>query len=277
MKISAKTKFCIVVGDPIDHSLSPAIHNAAYKSLGIDDQFVYLGTNVKVENIEAVVKAMRNMKNFCGLACTMPHKIEVIKHLDEIDEIAKKIGAVNTVVNNNGVLKGYNTDWLGIVTPLEQIIKLKNKKVAVLGAGGAARAVVYGMILKGAKPTIFNRTVEKAQELGKEFACNGVGLDDVEGIKDFDIIINSTAVGMHPLENKTPIPTRFINESQVVFDIVYIPYETKLLREAKKKGAKTIHGIEMLLYQGTAQFELFTNHKAPVKVMRKILNKNFKL
>lgn len=273
MRISAKTKICLIIGDPIGHSLSPAMHNAAYEALKIDDQFVYLGANVNVKNIQSVVKAMRVM-NWRGLTCTIPHKVALLPYLDEIDPVARKIGAVNTVVNETGILKGYNTDWLGAVTPLEKITRLKNKKVSVLGAGGAARAIVYGLLKKGAQVTIYNRTLANALKLAQEFDCRGKDLKNIQEIKTSDIIINSTAVGMKPWENESLIPKEYINKNQIVFDIVYNPYKTRLLQMAEKKGARIIHGLEMLLHQGTAQFELYTGRKAPLEVMKKILINN---
>jgi len=270
MKLSAKTKICLIIGDPVEHSLSPAMHNAGYEALGIDNQFVFLGAKVKVEDVGVVIQAMKKMV-IHGLTCTIPHKIAVMQYLDEIDETAKKIGAVNTVLNQNGKLIGFNTDWQGVVIPLEKVTKLPGKKVMVIGAGGAARAVVFGLSKRGAKVKIFNRTKENAVKLAKEFNCLSGDLDNQEEIKDFDIIVNTTSVGMKPLENKTPISTKFITNKQIVFDIVYVPFETKLLKEAKKRGAKIIHGIEMLLHQGTAQFEIYTDRKAPEEVMRKVL------
>lgn len=270
MKISTKTKICLIIGDPISHSLSPAMHNAGYKALSIDNQFIFLGVKVKTEDIGVTVAAMRKM-GIHGLTCTIPHKVEVMKFLDEVDTTARKIGAVNTVLNQNGRLIGFNTDWLGTVIPLEKITTLSGKNVLVLGAGGAARAVVFGMLKRKAKVTIFNRTKEKAIDLVEEFNCQITDLEKESDIGDFDIIINTTSVGMEPLDNKTPIPTKFITDKQIVFDIVYVPYDTKLLKEAKKRGATIIHGIEMLLHQGIAQFEIYTGRKAPEKVMRKVL------
>lgn len=261
---------CIIIGDPVKHSLSPAMHNIAYESLGIDDQFIYLGSRVKIENVKTVVDAMRVM-NIRGLTCTIPHKIEVMKYLDWINITAKKIGAVNSVVNDDGVLKGYNTDWLGVVTPLEKMTLLKNKKVAVLGAGGAARSIIFGVQKKGAHVTVLNRTLEKAKQLADEFGCEATSLSNKLIIQQANILINCTPIGMHPYENETPINTDVITKNHIVFDAVYVPYETRLLKDAKKKGAKIIHGVEMLLYQGMAQFELYTNHKAPEKVMKKVL------
>src|SRR3989344_8894265 len=270
MKITAKTKMCIVIGDPVAHSLSPAMHNAGYEAVGIDDQFVFLGARVKVQDVGLAVQTMRKM-GIHGLSCTIPHKVVVMKFLDEVDETVRKIGAVNTVLNQNGKLVGFNTDWVGVVIPLEKITTLFGKKALVLGAGGAARAVVFGLLKRGTKVKIFNRTNETAIKLAKEFGCEVTDLKIKSEIKDFDIIINTTSVGMKPLENNMPIPAEFITNKQIVFDIVYVPFETKLLKEAKKRGAKIIHGIEMLLHQGTAQFEIYTGHKAPEKAMRKAL------
>ena len=279
MKITAKTKMCIVIGDPVEHSLSPAMHNAGYEALGIDDQYVFTAAKVKVEDVRDVVKAVRVM-GIRGLTCTIPHKIEVMKYLDEIDEVAKKIGAVNTVVNEKGKLKGYNTDWLGVVEPLEKYGKLKGKKAAVIGAGGAARAMVYGLLKRGASVIIFNRTIKKAWDLIKALKIkNGQSvslvschdLSHVQGVADCDIILNATNLGMGDYKNKTPVPKKFIQKHHIVFDAVYVPYETRLLNEAKEKGAKIIHGTEMLLHQGIAQFELYTGKIAPEEVMRKAL------
>lgn len=274
MKITAKTKMCLIIGDPVGHSLSPQMHNAAYEALGIDDQFVFTAANVKIEEMEKVIQAVKVL-GIRGLTCTIPHKIEVMKYLDKknIDKDAQIIGAVNTVVNDNGILKGYNTDWLGVLIPLEKITTLKNKKAAVIGAGGAARAMVYALKSKGANVTIYNRTQEKAKELALEFHTTYDTFNNIEKIKLFDIILNATSVGMYPNEKECPIPIELLHAKHIVFDVIYSPYETRLLKEAKEKGAKIIHGLEMLLYQGTAQFELYTGKKAPEEIMRKILEK----
>lgn len=270
MNISAKTKICMIIGDPVDHSLSPAMHNEAYKHLHMDGQYVYLGANIKIERLKDVVNAVRAL-NIRGLTCTIPHKVKVLKYIDEVDKIAHMIGAANTIVNTNGVLKGYNTDWLGVATPLEEITNLKNKNISVIGAGGASRAIVYGMKEKGAKVTIYNRTIESARRLAHEFDSQTHPIQDYRRILESDIVINTTSVGMGDLEGQSPIPESALRKGQIVFDIVYTPYETELLKMAKRKGAYMIHGMEMLLYQGTAQFELYTGIKAPVEVMRKTL------
>jgi len=268
-----KTKLCIIIGDPVKHSLSPAMHNAAYVALGIDHEFVFVASHVLVEDVKDVIRAMRVM-GFRGLTCTVPHKIEVMKYIDKIDPIAQKIGAVNTVVNENGILTGYNTDWLGTVIPLEKHGTLKNKKVALIGAGGAARACGYGVIEKGAKLTIYNRTVEKAEELAHE--CDSKvevrSLENIsEEMKDHDIILNATTMGMGKNEGMSPVPKSAIGRHHIVFDSVYSPFETQLLKDAKEQGATIIHGTEMLLHQGTEQFRLYTGHTAPENVMREVL------
>lgn len=270
MNISGRTKLCIIIGDPVEHSLSPAMHNGGYVALGIDDEFVFLASTVNIKDVQKAVRAVRVLQ-IRGLTCTMPHKIEVMKYLDEIDPIAQKIGAVNTVVNDHGVLKGYNTDWLGAVLPIEQLISLKGKRVALIGAGGAARACAYGIISKGAVLTIFNRTLEKAESLAQEFGGQAFTTNEIEKVSTQDVIVNATSLGMGSQKDETPVPAEFIRKNQIVYDLVYDPMETKLLKEAKEKGAKTIGGLEMLLHQGTAQFELYTGYKAPEKEMRKVL------
>lgn len=268
--ISAKTKLCIIIGDPVEHSLSPAMHNAAYKALGIADEFVFIAARVKIEDIGSVVKAVRTM-HIRGLTCTIPHKTEVIPYLDEIDPIAQKIGAVNTVVNDHGILKGYNTDWLGAVIPLEKITNLSGKRVAIMGAGGAARAIVYGLVERGALVKIYNRSLQNAKDLAQEIGAQAGSLEELPEVEDADIIINATSLGMKPHDAESPVPKKYVKEKHIVFDAVYVPHQTKLLREAKEKRATIVHGIEMLLHQGTAQFELYTNLHAPIEVMRNVL------
>lgn len=270
MNITAKTKLCLVIGDPVEHSLSPIMHNAGYEALGIADEFVYVGARVLPTYIDEAVRGFRGL-NIRGVSVTLPHKTTIIDYLNEIDETALSIGAVNTVINENGTLKGTNTDWLGVVEPLEKVTEIKGKSVALLGAGGAARSVIYGIQQKGGKVTVFNRTVENAKQLADEFGCEYGSFDDLEKVKTMDIIFNATSVGLHPNEDQTPLPKQYITDKHIVFDAIYSPYETRLLKDAQEKGAAVIHGLEMLLYQGIAQFKLFTGHDAPEDVMRKVL------
>ncbi len=273
MRISAKSQMCIIIGDPVEHSLSPAMHNAAYEAIGVDDRFVFTAAQVKTEQIKTVIDAVRAM-GIRGLTCTIPHKIEVVKYLDEVDPIAQKIGAVNTIVNDTGKLKGYNTDWIGTVIPLEKKTQLAGKRVALIGAGGAARAIAYGVTSKGALLTVFNRTTENAQDLQKDFGAEIRELDSIALVQDQDIIINATPIGMGEQKNETPVPADYLKADHIVFDAVYSPKQTRLIKEATEKGAKVVYGLEMLLYQGIAQFELYTKFKAPEDVMKFVLEKN---
>jgi shikimate dehydrogenase len=267
MNISAKTKLCIIIGNPVDQSLSPKMHNAGYEALGIDDQFIFLGANVFAQDLEKAIAGLRAI-HARGITVTHPHKITVMKYLDQLDDTATSIGAVNTIVNNDGVLTGSNTDWLGVVQAIEKVTPLENKTVAIVGAGGAARAAVYGVTKKGAKATIFNRTLDKAKELAAEFHCEYASLEKLNTIKTMDIIINVTSVSM---EGKSLIDKQFLTDKHIVFDAVYAPFETPLLQDAKAQGAQIIHGTEWLLHQGFAQFEMYTGQKAPEDIMRKVL------
>jgi shikimate dehydrogenase len=262
----------MVIGDPITHSLSPAMHNAGFKACGIYGQFVFLGACVKINDISQVPKIMKIL-GIRGMSLTSPHKIEIMKHLkrNHIEGVAQKIGAVNTLVNDEDGIKGFNTDWIGILKPLEELISLPGKKVAIIGVGGVAKAAAFAFSTKRTELIIFGRDNKKINNLAVEFDGVGRSLNNLEEISKADIIFNATPVGMHPDIDKTPVPKELINEGQIIFDAVYFPKETRLLKEAKQKGAKTISGLELLLYQGFAQFELFTGKKAPITAMRRAL------
>ncbi|HEX5744170.1 MAG TPA: shikimate dehydrogenase, partial [Candidatus Saccharimonadales bacterium] len=268
--MSADAKLCMIIGDPVAHSLSPAIHNAAYKALGLGGRFRYEARQVKPDQLADFMNEVRD-KDIRGVSCTAPHKVAIMGHMDDIDPVAARIGAVNTVVNDKGRLKGYNTDWLGIMRSLEKITPLKGKRVALLGAGGAARSIAYGLVEKGAKVTVYNRTVEKARALAEEFGADSAGLDEVAAVKQADIIVNATSAGMSPNDGATPLPEEYISGGQIVFDSIYVPYETRLLKEAAARGARVIHGTEMLLAQAVEQFRLYTGYDAPEDVMRRAL------
>ncbi|HEY5152971.1 MAG TPA: shikimate dehydrogenase [Candidatus Saccharimonadales bacterium] len=270
MKINATTKLCLIIGDPVEDSLSPQIHNAGYEQLGLEAAFVYAACRIKSEELAAFVGGAKAMA-IRGFGCKMPHKLEIMRYLDEIDPIARQIGAVNTVVNDNGKLKGYNTDHIGIIAPLEAVTGLKGKKVALLGAGGAARAAAYGLTSRGAELTIYNRTLEKAEQLAGRFGATARSFDALQEVKAAAIIVNTTSVGLPLAANETPLPQELISKDQIVFDAVYAQGETRLSREAREQGATVILGTEMLLYQGLAQFKLFTGHEAPEDAMRKAL------
>jgi len=264
----------MIIGDPVEHSLSPQMHNSAYTKLGIDQEFVYIASRVMPKNLKRAIDGIRAL-GIKGVTITIPHKEAVLPYLDGIDETAEKISAVNTILNRDNKLIGINTDWIGVVTPLEKITTLQGKNVAVIGAGGFAHAATYAVVSKGAKVKIYNRTVEHAKTLANKFDCDFGSLKDVTEVKNADIIINATSVGME--EEKAIIEKKLMQKRQIVFDAVYVPYETTLIKEAKEQGATVIHGTELLLYQGVAQFELFTGVKAPVETMREVIMENISL
>lgn len=257
-----------VIGDPVSHSLSPKMHNAGYAALGIENWNLFIACKVKEAKLEKFIDAVRDLE-IKGVSVTVPHKEKIVALLDDVDETAKKIGAVNTVVNIEGVLTGYNTDWIGAVNALEEKTGLKDKKTAVIGAGGAARAVVYGLVSRGANVKIFNRTIKKAKSLAAEFGCNFSGMESIGEISGMDIVINTTTVGMNT--DESPVDKKFLKRDQIIMDIVFSPKETKLLQDAKEQGAVVVYGYEMLLSQGSEQFKMYTGFEAPIKEMEEVL------
>lgn len=271
--IDAKTKLCCVIGNPIAQSISPHLHNSLYKILRLNYRFLAF----QVSDVKNAIAGFRAL-NITGISVTIPHKQEVMKYLDEIDQTAQKIGAVNTIINKSGKLIGTNTDWIGALKAIERKTQISGKNVALLGAGGAARALAYGLSIKGANVSVFNRSVEKANQLKSLFHLNGAfNLKEKDKILLSDIMINTTSVGMIPKSNQSPIPLDFIRAKQIVFDIVNRPPTTKLLQYAKVKKAIVIYGYEMLLYGAQKQFELFTGNKAPIDTMEKILIRYLKI
>lgn len=268
-------KTCLIIGDPVSHSLSPAVHNAGYRALGIDKEFHYEARKVAADELAEFMDTVRP-SDIRGISCTAPHKQAIMRYLDEVDPVADKIGAINTIVNDNGRLIGYNTDWLGVIEPLKRLATIKDKHVALLGAGGAARSIAYGLSEQGVKLTIYNRTPDKATALAAQFkAASAPLIGNETAIRDSDIIVNATSVGMGS-GDASPLPRAALSERQIVFDSVYVPYETKLLREAAAAGAQIIHGTEMLVHQALAQFKLYTGYAAPEAAMRKALNQALK-
>lgn len=266
----AATALYGILGHPVGHSLSPAMHNAAFEAAGING--VYLAFDVT--DLRAAVQGIRGL-GIRGLSVTIPHKVAVMKLLDEIDPVAKRIGAVNTIVNRDGRLLGANTDWLGAVKALEEKTDLEAGSVLVIGAGGSARAVCAGLVERGARVHIANRTVEKARELARVHGCTWSGLDHIESVRA-DILINTTSVGMEPDTVGMPVPSRLLPGFSIVMDIVYAPLETKMLQEAAKAGCGTISGLRMLLLQAVTQFEIWTGMDAPQEVMEGVLYRRFK-
>ncbi len=269
--IGTDTEIYGVIGNPVAHSLSPAIHNAAFQEAGIDA--VYLP--FKVADVGAFVRGFRAL-DVRGYSVTIPHKSRIVQELDEIGPLSRRIGAVNTVINRDGKLLGRNTDYMGALRPLERLLggngahSLEGKRVVLCGAGGAARAVAFGLAERNAKVVIVNRTHEKGVKLAEEVGC---GAQPRESLCDlaYDVLINTTSVGMHPNVDETPVPKEALRRGAVVMDAVYNPPETRLLREAREAGCRTISGVEWFIDQAAAQFELWTGMKAPHELMTDVL------
>jgi shikimate dehydrogenase len=246
------------------------MHNAAYESLGLD--FVMIASRVREGDLPGAIQGVRAL-SIRGLSITMPHKVSLCPLLDELDPVARLIGAVNTVVNTDGRLKGYNTDWLGIVRPLEQRLSLAHKRVAILGAGGAAQAASYACSSAGSHVTILNRTASKAQQLATAYNAEYGALTTSLDVKSFDVIINTTALGMGALAGQAPLGAHQLASHQIVFETIYAPRETSLVRYARSVGCTVISGYEMFLEQGVAQFELHTGQPAPRSVMKDLVER----
>ncbi|HEY9161913.1 MAG TPA: shikimate dehydrogenase [Desulfomonilia bacterium] len=277
--INTSTRFCAVIGNPVAHSLSPAIHNAAYEHLGLD--FVYVAS--RVEDIRNALAGVRALSNLRGLSVTIPHKIEIIKYVDEISDTDKAIGSINTVIHEGEKLIGLGTDGPGAMKALlDGGVELEGRDVLILGAGGASRAISFtlamnagisGITLLDINETLL-RGLERDLVSGTKTPITAQLITDrtvFDAVKRADIIINCTSVGMHPNEDASLIPPEIFRKDQVVFDIVYNPLETKLIKEAKSCGLAVIPGVELFINQAALQFEHFTGVKAPVEVMRKVV------
>lgn len=268
-------KLFMLIGHPVKGSPSPAMHNAAFSHLGLDH--VYVGVDVPPAGLQDAIAGIRAL-GIAGANVTIPHKTAVVPLLDELHETASLAGAVNTIKNSRGRLIGYNTDGAGALRALETRTRVGGKNVLLLGAGGAARAIAFSIADAGAEITIANRTAARArslareirEKLGRDVRCATLRESELSAAaRESDIIINATSVGMYPRSGSTLLTSDMIPGGAVVFDIVYKPLETKLLKEAKKAGATTIRGVEMLVHQGALSFEIWTGKKAPVELMRK--------
>jgi len=270
-KINQETALYGLIGNPVGHSLGPYIHNAAFRELGINA--VYLP--FKVENLREFVQGFKGLK-VQGYSVTIPHKEAIVPLLDGLDPLAREIGAVNTVVNKAGNLMGYNTDSTAALRELEEGLgDLRNKKVLLIGAGGAARAIAFGLKKKGADVTLINRTEDRARRLAQELGCHYRRFEDVTKI-DGEVLINTTSVGMYPKTDVSPVPPEALRPGMWVFDIVYNPLQTCLLREAEERGCRTLDGLRMFLYQAAQQFELWTGRPAPLELMERVIREKLK-
>jgi shikimate dehydrogenase len=287
--ISGKTKICGLIGDPVEHTMSPAMHNAAFKELGLD--YRYVAFRVKQEDLGKAIAGMRAL-NISGLNVTIPHKVAVLPFLDELDDLAEKIGAVNTIVNDDGLLLGYNTDAAGFLQALlDKGIEPRGQNIVVLGAGGASRAVSFILADHGANLVILNRRLELdwAKELAgrisqtfhREVQALELHRENLKRELDkADILVNTTSVGMDPNTEVTPVDADLLGANLMVYDIIYNPIKTRLIKEAEAAGARIVSGIDMLVWQGAIAFEKWTGMKAPVALMKqeaiKLLQKDEK-
>lgn len=282
MKIKGSTNIVGLIGHPVEHSFSPPMHNAAFEKLGMD--YAYIAFDVDPNNLGSAIEGAKSL-NIKGFNVTIPHKIEVMHFLDEIDEVAGLIGAVNTIDFKN--MKGYNTDGIGAVRAIEDVISIKDKNVVIAGAGGASRAISFYLAKYGADSiTILNRNVDRAISLAGDVLDSGL-IADVQAdsiseinnyLSDADILVDTTPMGMHPHVDDEPIArAEDMHEDLVVFDAVYNPNETVLIKEAIKAGAKPVYGIKMLLYQGAESFKIWTGVDAPVDEMEKALRQTLNL
>ena len=275
MNIKGSTNIVGLIGHPVEHSFSPPMHNAAFKALNMD--YAYVAFDVNPLNLKSAIEGARSL-NIKGFNVTIPHKIEVMQYLDELDEVAELIGAVNTIDFKN--MKGYNTDGIGAIKAIEEVSSVKDKNVVVAGAGGASRAISFYLAKYGAGSiTILNRNVDKSKRLVGDVLASGlisdVNADSISEISrclnDADILVNTTPLGMHPNVEGSVATSEDMHDDLVVFDAVYNPHETLLLKEAIKAGAKPVYGIKMLLYQGAESFRIWTGRQPPIDVMEDAL------
>lgn len=256
-----------ILAHPVEHSLSPTIHNAGFQSLGIDSEYVKF--DVKPEGLKDFMQRVRDEK-IAGLSVSMPHKMEIMQYLDHIEPAAKDMEAVNGVFWKDGKLCGTNTDYYGAIRALKEAVDLDGKKIVIFGAGGAAHAVAYGLKDKNVKLTVLDQTMQQSQALACHYKAE-YGISASHSVEKYDIIINTTPLGMYPNVDTSILEAKDLSPNQVIYDIVYNPLNTKLIQEAKKAGCKTVTGEKMFLYQGIKQFEIWTEEKAPIEIMHKAL------
>jgi shikimate dehydrogenase len=277
--IGTSTQFCLVIGNPIAHSLSPAIHNAAFQALDLD--FVYLAS--RVEDVKHALAGMRALSNFKGMSITIPHKIEAMTHVDEIGALDRSIGSINTVVREGERLVGLGTDGPGALKALTDAgVELDGRHILMLGAGGAARMIAFTLVRnrQPAQLSILDINDALREGLGADLAAGSRIPVSTQAFTESqlaaamataDVIIHCTSVGMHPTVDASLVPSTLFRSGQVVFDIVYTPLETRLLADARARGLQTISGVEMFINQAVLQFERFTGVDAPVDVMRQVV------
>ena len=275
-RINSDTEVYGVVADPIGHSLSPIIHNAAFHQLGLNK--VYIPFRVPRENIDQFLRDVLEL-GVSGLSVTIPHKEAVVRSLTKIDGAVRRIGAANTVVFRREGIYGYNTDFRAAMACVDRVTesnaedqRLSGKTALVLGAGGVAKALVVGLVRRGAHVVISSRSLARAEELADQFECRALEWSIRHTVKA-DIVINGTPLGMHPNVDVTPFEKPYLKPSMIVFDTVYNPETTLLIKEARQQNCQVITGVEMFVRQAALQFQLFTDHQAPTELMREELKR----
>lgn len=284
VQIKGTTQLICLIGSPVEHSKSPYMHNLSFEKLKLD--YTYMAFDIKSGIVKETVDAMRVL-NVRGFNITMPHKQEVMEYLDEIKEDAKLIGSVNTVLNHNGKLIGYNTDGKGFIRSLEERnVKYIDEKILIIGSGGAAKAVAIELAIQGAKEiVIVNRTLEKAEEISrtinkniKDAKSRSIVLDESilkEELKDSSILINTTSVGMgHTIDRSIINDKNIFHDSLLVADLIYNPVKTRLLSMAEESGCRIMNGLGMLVYQGALAFKIWTGRDMPIEVIKGMEKRN---
>jgi shikimate dehydrogenase len=280
--IGPSTRLCALIGNPVGHSMSPAIHNRAFAELGLD--YVYVA--FRVDDVAAAVTGMRAFESFRGMSVTIPHKVSIIDHLDEVAEVDRRIGSVNTVVNDGGRLKGFGTDGPGALKALQDArVRVTGKNVTILGSGGAARAIAFSLadtarpaslaILGVLEAEMQALTRDLVQKTNVEATCALLESQTLAArLEQTQVLIHCTPVGMHPKVKESVVPKSLLHSKLAVMDIVYNPVKTQLLADADARGLKTVSGVDMFVNQAVLQFELWTGKKAPREAMRKVVLKH---
>jgi shikimate dehydrogenase len=272
--IDAETILCASLAFPNRTAKSPIMHNAGFEKLGLN--YIYMAFEPKKEYLKEAIYGIRGL-GLRGVSISKPYKEIIIQYLDSLDSHARKIGAVNTVLNEKNCLIGYNSDWIGAVQAIEQVTTIQDKKIILIGAGGAARAISYGLKQRGGIVFIFNRSFERAKILASNFKLYlGGNLEDLNQVKDYDILINATSVGSLSNIDHSVVPDFVLKKGKIVFDVVFNPLQTDLIKKARQLDCQVIPGIKMLLFQGAFQFKLFTGQEAPLNVMEETLIRSFK-
>lgn len=254
-----------LIGNPVGHSLSPLMHNSAYLEMNLNAHYV----SFCVQDLKNAILGIRAL-GIRGASVTIPHKVEVMKYLDEVDDNAKKLGAVNTITNDNGRLLGTNTDWIGVVRTLHKTMVIKNSTFVILGAGGTAPAALFGVFREGGLPVIVNRTEEKGRRLALAYNCPFYPLSEVGRIKA-DCLINTTSVGMYPHTEESPLQPEVLRNFHCVMDVIYNPLQTKLLCDAQAAGCEVLSGLDMFVHQGAEQIRLWTGKEPPRELMLEVV------